>query len=141
MPLKVTLGVVGLSEDSASAGKQLVNDLDLSVTGPDGSTVYHGNQFEERPAFRHKSPRASRLGFDRINNVEVVEINPPTTGTIVVVVNGYNVPSASAPVSPGPQPFALVVEGGGVSAATCEYSLSSSSAEFPASANTGSLST
>jgi hypothetical protein len=73
---------------SLSASVQLVNDLDLVVTGPDGST-YHGN---------------SVTSGDRTNNVEGVIIANPAEGSYTIEVMGYNVPIAA-------QPYALVVGG------------------------------
>jgi hypothetical protein len=70
---------------STSASVDLVNDLDLTVTDPNG-TVYLGN------------------GGDHVNNVEGVDIASPVAGTYTIKVSGYNVPD-------GPQPFALVISG------------------------------
>ncbi|MGP8323537.1 MAG: S8 family serine peptidase, partial [Methanosarcinaceae archaeon] len=82
-PLCIT--VVWTDHPSATfVGKMLVNDLDLSVTGPDGS--YPGN------------------GGDNINNVERVEITSPAIGLYTITINGTNVPK-------GPQPFAIVASG------------------------------
>jgi hypothetical protein len=78
---------------STSSSKQLVNDLDLTVTAPDG-TVYYGNDFT--------SPYNS--GYDRTNNVENVYISAPVVGTYTITVRGYNVPN-------GPQPYALFASG------------------------------
>ena len=71
---------------STSASVALVNDLDLVVTLPGGSTM-RGNGTT-----------------DRRNNVEGVDVNSPATGDYMVTVSAYNVPYA-------PQPFALVVSG------------------------------
>ena len=73
---------------SLSAAKQLVNDLDLVVTGPDG-TEYYGNRASDG---------------DRTNNVEGVIIDNPPVGQYSVTVQGHNVPIES-------QPYALVVAG------------------------------
>jgi len=74
---------------SLSASSQLVNDLDLVVTGPGGVT-YYGNNVTTG---------------DRINNVEGVVINDPPLGQYSVQVTAFNVPVSS-------QPYALVVAGG-----------------------------
>ena len=95
-PLKVTLvwtdypGTVG-------AAKALVNDLDLTVTAPDGSTTYLGNVF---------SGGASTTGgsADRLNVEEQVLIKTPAQGNYTITVKGYNIPN-------GPQPFAIVITG------------------------------
>lgn len=74
---------------SLSASKQLVNDLDLIVTAPDG-TVLYGNGGAEP---------------DRLNNVEGIWLDRPTLGTYQIEIVGHHVPL-------GPQPFALAVSGG-----------------------------
>jgi subtilisin family serine protease len=84
-PLRVTLVWTDYPA-STYAAKTLVNDLDLIVTLPDGSTV-RGNGT-----------------VDRKNNVEGVDIYSPPLGTYTITVQAYNVPQ-------GPQPFALVVSG------------------------------
>ena len=83
---------------STSASVTLVNDLDLTVTSP-SSAVYRGNVF---------SSGWSQTGgsADRLNNVENVYVESAEAGTWTVEVSGFNVPN-------GPQPFALVVDGGG----------------------------
>lgn len=72
------------------AGGGLVNDLDLTVATPGGTTLYpnHANQ------------------YDRVNNVEGIDIASAATGVYSITVRGYNVPQ-------GPQPYALVVSGAG----------------------------
>jgi subtilisin family serine protease len=78
-----------------TAASNLVNDLDLRVTGPGGQT-YFGNVFSEGWSEAGGSA-------DRANNVENVYIAWPTAGAWKVTVSGFNVPS-------GPQPYALVVD-------------------------------
>ena len=85
VPLKVTLAWTDYP-GAVHSSKELVNDLDLTVTSPTG-TVY---------------PQGSK---DRLNNVEQVLISSPVVGTYLVRVTGYNVPM-------GPQDYALVVSGG-----------------------------
>ncbi len=77
---------------SPQASAYLVNDLDLTVTTPNGSS-YYGN------SMLYSSP-------DRKNNVEVVYIPSPVEGTYTIKVSGYNIPQ-------GPQPFSIVVYSGG----------------------------
>jgi len=94
-PLKVT--VVWTDYPSTEAASiNLVNDLDLAVTAPDGA-VYLGNVFSGGWSVTGGSA-------DRRNNVENVYIQSAAAGTWTVTVKGYNVPN-------GPQPFALVVDG------------------------------
>lgn len=73
---------------SASAARQLVNDLDLVVIGP-GDVVYRGNR---------------AANGDRLNNVEGIVIDRPAVGRYTVRVRGYNVPV-------GRQPYALALSG------------------------------
>jgi len=94
-PFKVTLVWTDYPA-STSAAKALVNDLDLVVTAPDGTT-YLGNVFSGGWSVTGGSA-------DRTNNVENVYVQSALAGTWTVEVSGYNVPN-------GPQPFALVVDG------------------------------
>jgi hypothetical protein len=92
-PLKVTL-VWSDYPASPSSTKQLVNNLDLKLIAPNGTTLYLGNQF-------NGGWSATGGTADNTNNVESVYIQNPATGTWTVQVTGVNVPQ-------GPQPFALV---------------------------------
>lgn len=78
---------------SPYAIKELVNDLDLTVTDPTGQQFY-GNDFTV--------PYNSL--YDSTNNVEGVIINNPVPGKYKVNVSARNVPM-------GPQPFAIVISG------------------------------
>jgi serine protease AprX len=84
---------------SASAAVSLVNDLDLKLVAPDGTT-YLGNMFAGGWSTTGGTP-------DRLNNVENTFVPSAVTGTWTVIVSAYNVPM-------GPQPFALVVDNGPV---------------------------
>jgi hypothetical protein len=98
-PLKVSL-VWSDYASTETATKNLVNDLDLTLTSPSG-TVYRGNVFSGGWS-------ASGGTADRSNNVENAYLPAAASGTWTVQVSGFNVPN-------GPQPFALVVDGGTVS--------------------------
>jgi subtilisin family serine protease len=95
-PFKVTLAWSDYPS-TTSAAKTLVNDLDLIVTAPDG-TSYRGNVF---------AGGWSQAGgvADRTNNLENVYVQAAGSGTWTVEIRGFNVPN-------GPQPFAVVVDGG-----------------------------
>jgi len=86
-PLRITL-VWTDYPGALAAAQALVNDLDLEVAGP-GSVHYYGN---------------GGLAPDRLNNVEDVVIEDPSTGLYHVVVRAHNVPQ-------GPQPYAIVASG------------------------------
>jgi len=93
-PLKATLAWSDYPSTTAAA-KNLVNDLDLVVTAPDGTT-YLGNVF----AGGWSQPNGTA---DRTNNLENVFVAGAAAGTWTISVRGYNIPS-------GPQPFALIVD-------------------------------
>jgi hypothetical protein len=99
-PLKVTL-VWSDYPSTDTASINLVNDLDLTVSGPSGTFL--GNVFSGGWS-------AAGGSADRRNNVENVYIQAPVAGTYTVTVKGFNVPN-------GPQKFALAVDGGTVSSA------------------------
>ena len=94
LPFKVTL-VWTDYPSTPTAATNLVNDLDLTVTAPDG-TVHSGNAFLGGWSVAGGAP-------DRVNNVENVYVFSAAPGTWTVTVSGFNVPN-------GPQPFALVVD-------------------------------
>ncbi|RQD80977.1 PKD domain-containing protein, partial [Methanosalsum natronophilum] len=72
-----------------SAGKDLVNDLDLKLVCPEGNS-YFGNDFDNSG------------NIDTVNNVEQVIFEPCVGGSYKIYVNASNVPE-------GPQNFALVM--------------------------------
>lgn len=78
---------------------QLVNNLDLKVIAPNGTTTYYGNNFSGGWSVAGGSA-------DARNNLENVYLQSPATGKWTIQVNGVNVPQ-------GPQPYALVVYGQG----------------------------
>ncbi len=78
-----------------AAGKQLVNDLDLTVKTPSGA-VLHAN---------------GRSGPDDVNNVEMIEFEADEAGAYLARVEARAVPMG------GSQPYALVVRGPRTSAA------------------------
>ncbi|UPU35238.1 S8 family serine peptidase [Geomonas paludis] len=94
-PVKVTLAWTDYP-GAIGAAKALVNDLDLTVTAPDGTRLA-GNVF----AAGESVPGGAA---DRLNVEEQVLVKAPLAGMYRVTVSGYNVPL-------GPQPFALVVTG------------------------------
>ena len=132
VPVRVTLAWSDYP-GSTSATTQLVNDLDLKVTAPDG-TIYHGNLFTG--GYSNPNPAEIPDTYDGLENVEVVQIpaSALTSGTLAVNVKGYNVPQG------GSQPYAVVVRGG-VSAGGggCTYSLDHPSDAIAIGGGTGSV--
>jgi hypothetical protein len=94
-PLKISLVWTDFASTETAAAN-LVNNLNLTVTGPGGVT-YRGNVFSGGWS-------ATGGSADSVNNVENVYVQSAAAGTWTVQVSGANVPS-------GPQPFALVVRG------------------------------
>jgi len=86
---------------SSGAGKKLVNDLDLTVRKPSGTTLYANN----------------RTSPDRTNNVEMIEFEADEAGTYTVTVSAYTVPQG------GSQAYALVVRGPAEELGDPEYGL------------------
>ncbi len=93
-PLKVTLAWTDFPSTPA-AGPHLNNDLDLILSGPDGTFL--GNVFA-------LGTSTAGGGADRVNTLEQVLVPEPSPGVVTVTVRSFNVPD-------GPQPFALVVTG------------------------------
>ncbi len=91
------------NEQSAmlGSGKALINDLDMVVTAPDGST--------KLPWVLDETPDPSLLdlpatnGEDHLNNVEQVLFDNPLAGEYIIDVSGFEVPF-------GPQEYYVVYE-------------------------------
>jgi hypothetical protein len=86
---------------SPGADPALVNDLDLVVEDPNNNDLL--------PWILDPTPNATTLdlpatnGIDRLNNVEQVLINNPTSGNYNINISGFNVPF-------GPQEYFIVYE-------------------------------
>ncbi|HEX4852039.1 MAG TPA: S8 family serine peptidase, partial [Puia sp.] len=89
-------------QDVAAApfvSSSLVNNLDLVVNAPDGSTHY--------PLILNSSPAEVNNnaieGVDSVNNIEQVVITNPPAGNFTIQVNGTNIPN-------GPQNYFVVYQ-------------------------------
>ncbi len=100
MPFKVSL-VWTDYPGAPYSNPNLVNDLDLVVTAPNG-TIYRGNQFA---GYNPGSSVPNAPGRDHVNNVECALVLDPSAGMWTISVFGFDVPM-------GLQPFALVMTGG-----------------------------
>jgi outer membrane protein assembly factor BamB len=101
LPVEITL-VWSDFRGTPGTRPNLVNDLDLTVTAPDG-TVYRGNQYAGMNPGESSPNPADR---DALNNVEsVLVITNVQSGLWTVDIAGFNIPQ-------GPQSFALVMTGG-----------------------------
>lgn len=85
---------------ASGAGTKLVNDLNLTVTNPAGTTTYYPNGVDKTS------------GVDNRNNVEQVKVSLPSSGTWTIDVDGYNVPGNGSGGTTT-QPYALVISGVG----------------------------
>lgn len=86
-------------EASIGASTHLVNDIDMSMTDPNGGTHIRWTPDPTPNPVNLDSPAAP--GPDHINNVEQIVIDNPTSGTHNVKLKGFNIPS-------GPQEYFLV---------------------------------
>jgi len=93
-PLKCTL-VWDDKEGTSSSSKALINDLDLRMIAPDGTTYYPWVLDKRNPG------RAATRGDNRLDNVEQVVVDTPQAGQWTVQVIGDSVPQ-------GPEEFSLV---------------------------------
>lgn len=102
--LKITLAYTDVP-GFPGAIPALVNDLDLEVVAPDGTT-YRGNQFDDGESIPN-APNA-----DRVNNVEAVHLAEPLPGEYIVRVRAHNVAEdARVDTGEADQDFALVTSG------------------------------
>jgi hypothetical protein len=92
------------------ANPALVNDLDLEVVAPDGTT-FLGNQFKDGRSI-------SGGEANRVDNVENVFIDAAGEGTYTVTVRAFNLPADGVPFGGDQtdQDFALVISNAVVSA-------------------------
>jgi hypothetical protein len=111
-PLDITLTWTDPASALAAGTPTLVNDLDLTVTAPNGTTTYLGNEFTtQSPTLGPGgNPAAdvneSKTGGtrDSTNNVEGVRLAAPQAGRYQITVQGQN-------VAQGPQGYSLAVSG------------------------------
>lgn len=102
VPLRITMAYTDYP-GFPGAVPALVNDLDLEVTGPDG-TVYRGNQLFNGESIPNGPAR------DNINNVEAVYLANPAPGEYILRVQARRVVEDSRlETAPVDQDFALVI--------------------------------
>jgi hypothetical protein len=114
-PIRATLswtdpaGAAQTAADSRTAN--LVHDLDLKITGPDGATVYLPFVMPFVGSWTSAAmSAAATTGKNRVDNTEQVYIsNPNRAGTYTVTV------SMDAALTTNAQPYALVVTGAAAS--------------------------
>jgi hypothetical protein len=89
--------------------RSLVNDLDLEIIAPDGSTHYYGNQGLYRPEDTYDCLKDGK--WDSCNNVEGIIISNIQNGVYQVNIIGANIPGTAGS---NIQPYALVATGGNI---------------------------
>lgn len=110
-PIRATLSwtdPAGTAQTAAdSRTPNLVHDLDLKITGPDGATVYMPYVMPFVGAWTSAAmSAAATIGRNRVDNTEQVYIaNPNRAGTYTVTI------SMDAALTTNAQPYALVVTG------------------------------
>lgn len=73
---------------SILSAKKLINDLDIEVVYPDGTTIEYPLVLDGN----YGSVTATALpGVDRVNNSEQITIKTPQPGTYTIRVKGYNI--------------------------------------------------
>jgi hypothetical protein len=87
---------------AANAAQALVNDLDLTLRGPDGATAWLPWTLSAYPHPDSLSLPARRRA-DHLNNAEQITLSQPAAGVYQVRVRGYQVPS-------GPQAFSVAYQ-------------------------------
>lgn len=90
---------------SPGASVSLINNLDLEVVEPNGTTVYKGNVFSTSPPPAQSSTGGSA---DLLNNSEVVFRAAPTAGTWTIRVKATSVPGSPSKPDSVRQGYALV---------------------------------
>ena len=110
-PLQVTLTWTDPPAQS-TADKVLVNDLDLEIIAPDGSTQYYGNQGLYSSENIYDCLRDGK--WDTCNNVESILITDAIPGLYQVIVHGYDIPGVGSLPGSGEQPYALVASGNNI---------------------------
>jgi hypothetical protein len=111
-PLKATLVWMDPAA-SALSGKQLVNDLDLKIVLPGGTSTEYGNGF----------------AGDEFNNAEQVVISNPTVGTYDVVVTSKLLTTS--------QKFSVIITSIGSVGTPATSTVTSTQANFPLNCATG----
>ncbi len=116
-PMKITLTWVDPAA-AEGAAIHLINNLNLKVTAPDGTTAYYGNAFSggySQAGMASPWDYEGATNFDSRNNVECIYIAPGSlqAGLYTVEVIGENIPVDAVAGTPEvDQDFALVIYNG-----------------------------
>jgi subtilisin-like proprotein convertase family protein len=89
-PLRVTLSWLDIYA-STGAGTKLINDLDLELIAPNGTTVHY--PWSGLTTSGVQTHQWTRTGPNRRDNIELATVDSPATGTWTIRVKGFNIPS------------------------------------------------
>ncbi len=91
-PLKVVCSWLDIYASTAS-GNKLINDIDLELIEPNGSTTHYPWSGLASSAAGDQTYQWTRTGPNRRDNIELVEVDAPTVGTWKIRVTGFSVPA------------------------------------------------
>lgn len=90
-PLKVVCSWLDIYASTSSSIK-LINDLDLTLISPTGTTYYPWSGLTSGSS-GNQTYQWTRTGHNRRDNIELAEVDSPAVGTWKVRVNGFSVPA------------------------------------------------
>lgn len=88
-PLKVVLSWLDLGASTGS-GVKLMNDLDVELVEPNGTTIHHPWSGLTASSQGNQTHQFTRTGPNRRDNLEVVDVENPVTGTWTARIRGFN---------------------------------------------------
>lgn len=89
-PLRVVLSWLDIYA-STGAGTKLINDLDLELIAPNGTTIHY--PWRGLTATGSQTHQWTRTDANRRDNIELATVDTPTVGTWTVRVRGFNIPA------------------------------------------------
>lgn len=89
-PLRVVLSWLDIYA-STGAGTKLINDLDLELIAPNGTTVHY--PWRGLTASGVQTHQWTRTDANRRDNIELATVDTPAAGTWTVRVRGFNIPA------------------------------------------------
>lgn len=94
-PLTVTLSWLDTAP-SSSASVKLVNDLDLELVEPNGTTIRY--PYSGLTAGGAQTTQFTQTGPNRRDNIEQAVVSNPATGQWTIRVRGFSVPDPNTPI-------------------------------------------
>lgn len=91
-PLKVVCSWIDIWANTGS-GTKLVNDIDIELIEPNGSTTHYPWSGLTSGGSGNQTHQWTRTGPNRRDNIELVEVDNPATGTWTIRVTGHSLPA------------------------------------------------